>query len=79
MDKLRILWLNWRDIRNPNAGGAEVFTHEVAKRHVGRGCGVTLFTSMFPGAEREEELDGVEVVRRGGAVPRLWEREGLLS
>jgi hypothetical protein len=27
-----ILWLNWRDIRNPEADGAEVYTHEVIKR-----------------------------------------------
>lgn len=66
MDKLRVLWLNWRDIRNPEAGGAEVFTHEVAKRLVEGGWGVTLFTSTFPGGAREEELEGVEVVRRGG-------------
>jgi len=63
---LRILWLNWRDIRNPDAGGAEVFTHEVAKRLARRGWSVTLFTSMFPGAEPEEELEGVELLRRGG-------------
>ena len=64
--KLRILWLNWRDIRNPEAGGAEVFTHEVAKRLVKMSWNVTLFTSMFPGARPEEDFDGVEIVRRGG-------------
>ena len=58
--------MNWRDIRNPEAGGAEVFTHEVAKRLVERGWGVTLFTSTFADAEPEEELDGVEIVRQGG-------------
>ena len=26
---MKILWLNWRDIKNPEAGGAEVFTHSV--------------------------------------------------
>jgi len=34
MKKLKILIFNWRDIRNPEAGGAEVFTHENAKRWV---------------------------------------------
>ncbi len=67
-DKLRLLWLNWRDIKNPDAGGAEVFTHEVAKRLVNRGWSVTLFTSIFAGAQPEEELDGVEVIRRGGKL-----------
>jgi glycosyltransferase involved in cell wall biosynthesis len=47
-------------------GGAEVFTHEVAKRWVKAGHEVTLFTSEFPGCRQEEVLDGVRVVRAGG-------------
>ena len=66
--KSSILWLNWRDIKNPDAGGAEVFTHEVAKRLVQRGWSVTLFASRFAGSESEEELDGVEIVRQGGRL-----------
>ncbi len=66
METLRDLWLNWRDISNPHAGGAEVFTHEVARRLMGLGWSVTLFTSMFPGGEPGEDLDGVEIIRRGG-------------
>ena len=62
---MRILWLNWRDIKNPEAGGAEVFTHEVAKRLVKRGHEVTLFTAKFKGAKNEEEIDGIHVVRAG--------------
>jgi len=64
--KQRILWLNWRDIRNPDAGGAEVFTHEVAKRLVRLGWSVTLFTSAFSHAKPEDEIDGVEIIRKGG-------------
>jgi len=74
MTELRkVLWFNWRDLKNPNAGGAEVFTHEVAKRLVRRGWSVTLFTSRFDGAASEEQLDGVEVVRRGGRF-RVYHR-----
>jgi glycosyltransferase involved in cell wall biosynthesis len=47
-------------------GGAEVFTHEVAKRWVEAGHEVTLFTSEFPNCKREEVLDGIRVVRSGG-------------
>ncbi len=36
-DKMNILIYNWRDLRNPDAGGAEVFTHEIAKRWVEKG------------------------------------------
>ncbi len=47
---LRILFLNWRDIENPEAGGAEVFTHEVAKCWVEGGHEVSLLTSGFRAA-----------------------------
>jgi len=47
-------------------GGAEVFTHEVAKHWVNLGHEVTLFTSEFPSCRREEVLDGVRVMRAGG-------------
>jgi len=53
-------------------GGAEVFTHEVAKRWVKLGHEVTLFTSEFLGCRREEVLDGVRVVRRGGRLAVYW-------
>jgi glycosyltransferase involved in cell wall biosynthesis len=62
---MRILWLNWKDLKNPEAGGAEVFTHEVAKRMVAEGYRVTLFTSAFPGASPRDSNDGVEIIRRG--------------
>jgi len=62
---MKILVFNWRDIRNPEAGGAEVFTHEIAKRFVKRDNEVTLFTSEFDDCEKEEFVDGVRVVRAG--------------
>jgi glycosyltransferase involved in cell wall biosynthesis/O-antigen/teichoic acid export membrane protein len=62
---LRILFLNWRDIGNPDAGGAEVFTHEVAKRWVAAGHDVSLLTSGFSGARPAETYDGVRIRRVG--------------
>lgn len=61
----RILIVNWRDIRNPDAGGAEVVTHEVAKRWVERGDEVMLLTSRFPGASKIDAVDGVRIRRIG--------------
>ncbi len=66
MEALSILIMSWRDIRNPAAGGAEVFTHEVAKRWAQRGHRVTVLTSRYEDAPREELLDGVRIVRQGG-------------
>ncbi len=62
---MRILWLNWRDIKNPAAGGAELVTHEVARRWVQKGHSVTLFCASFPGGSDEQVLDGVQIIRRG--------------
>jgi hypothetical protein len=60
---MRILWFNWRDIRNPEAGGAEVFTHEVMKRLSRRRHGMTLFTSRFKGRQLNENINGVDIIR----------------
>lgn len=69
---MKILIFNWRDIKNPVAGGAEVFTHEVAKRWVKKGNEITLFTSAFPGCKKEEVVDGVNIIRDGGRYLVYW-------
>ncbi|ALI37568.1 Glycogen synthase [Candidatus Nitrosocosmicus oleophilus] len=63
---MRILWFNWRDIRNPEAGGAEVLTHEISSRLVKKGHDITLFTSSFQDCSESDVIDGVSVVRKGG-------------
>ncbi|MEM2351492.1 MAG: glycosyltransferase, partial [Thermoproteota archaeon] len=72
MGLLKILFFNWRCWLNPEAGGAEVFTREVAKRWVEWGHEVSLFTSSFDGCRHEEVLDGVHVVRAGGGFSVYW-------
>ena len=72
MESLKILIFNWRCWINPQMGGAEVFTREVAKRWVKAGHEVTLFTSEFPSCKREEFLDGVKVFRAGGKYSVYW-------
>lgn len=62
---MRILILNWRDIKNPSGGGAEILTHEIAKRLVTFGHSVVQFSSSFPGALSEETIDGIEIIRKG--------------
>ncbi len=52
---MRLLILNWRDIRSPRAGGAELLTHEIAKRLVARGHEVTWFTSRSRARRRTED------------------------
>ncbi len=65
MKKLNILILSWRGPGHPNAGGAEISTHEHAKGWVKAGYTVTLFTSYFSHAKREEVVDGVQIKRYG--------------
>lgn len=63
---MKILVVNWQDIKNPLAGGAEVHLHEVFERIAAQGHEVTLFCSSFPGAPGEEEINGIRVIRKGG-------------
>ncbi len=62
---LELLVINWQDIRNPLAGGAEVHLHQIFTRLVRRGHRVTLLASRFEGAPEREVVDGLVVVRRG--------------
>jgi glycosyltransferase involved in cell wall biosynthesis len=62
---MKILILNWRDIKHPAAGGAEVVTFEVAKRWVQCGHEVTWFAAGFQNGLTEEKLEGIEIIRRG--------------
>ena len=70
---MRILIFNWRDIKNPSAGGAEVLIQEVARRWVAAGHEVSLITSSYPKALPEEEIDGVRILRRGNALTVYWQ------
>lgn len=64
----RILVLNWRDIRHPQAGGAEQYMHEIGRRWARQGVDVTWFTARAEGQPRHEVLDDMRFVRSGGAL-----------
>ena len=66
--KLNILIVSWRGPGHPQAGGAEISTHEHARGWVQAGHSVTLFTSSYPGARPQEKVDGVNVIRKGTQV-----------
>ncbi len=65
METLRILWYNWRCIKHPLAGGAEVYTHEVAKRLAKRGYEIILVSSRSKSLLRDEFINGYRVIRVG--------------
>lgn len=63
---LDLLVINWQDIRNPQAGGAEIHLHEIFGRLATRGHRITLLCSGWPEGEAHEEVDGMSVHRVGG-------------
>ena len=80
--RLRILVCNWKDAAHPRAGGAEVYTANLAREWVREGHSVTLFCAAVRGRPEVEDVDGVRVVRRGGrfgvyrAARRFFEQAG---
>ncbi len=62
---MNILALNWNDLKNPYAGGAEVHLEELLRRLVRKGHSVTLFCSGFEGCLPEETIEGIRIIRRG--------------
>ncbi|GAA3338434.1 glycosyltransferase family 4 protein [Amorphoplanes nipponensis] len=79
---MRILVLNWRDLRHPAAGGAEVYTEQVLRRWVAAGHQVTLFAAAVAGRPATEIVDGYRIVRAGSRFTvyrearRWWQRWG---
>jgi glycosyltransferase involved in cell wall biosynthesis/O-antigen/teichoic acid export membrane protein len=79
---LRILILNWRDLAHPKAGGAEVYTQNVANEWIRAGHEVTLFSSAIEGRPTTENLNGLRIVRRGSRwsvyreARRFYRKEG---
>ncbi len=63
---LRILIFNWRDVRHVWSGGAEVYIQELGKRWVKMGHRVTIFCGNDGKNPRNEKIDGIQIVRRGG-------------
>jgi len=63
---LKLLVINWQDIENPQAGGAEVHLHEIFGRLAKGGHDVTLLCSGWENGSTRTEVDGVKIHRVGG-------------
>ena len=62
---MRILLVNWQDIENPQAGGAEIHLFEIFRRLVERGHVVDLVCSGWRGAPARLSVQGLSVERIG--------------
>ncbi len=71
--EMRFLMLNWRDPRNPRTGGAERVTEGYLRALAERGHEVYWYAYAFEGAEPEERLGGIRIVRGGGMGTALVE------
>jgi glycosyltransferase involved in cell wall biosynthesis len=63
---LRVAIVNWRDPWHPQAGGAEVYAWQMARRLAQRGARVRYITARARGQARRERREGIEIVRAGG-------------
>lgn len=63
---MKLLALNWNDLKNPYGGGAEVHFEELLRRLVKYGHEVTLLCSGFKGGQKEETVQGIRIIRCGG-------------
>lgn len=64
---MNILWLTWKDIRHPEAGGAEVVAYELATRLLRAGHSVTMLTCGYEGASNIGWPDGLRIIRVGNS------------
>jgi glycosyltransferase involved in cell wall biosynthesis len=81
---LRLLVVNWQDLENPQAGGAEIHLHEIFGRLAARGHKVTLLCSGWPGCRARATVGGLDVHRVGGRYSfavraRPYHRRNLAS
>lgn len=63
---MRFLMLNWRDPKNPLAGGAERVTQAYLAALAQRGHEVYWYANQFAGAPAEETIEGIHIIRGGG-------------
>jgi glycosyltransferase involved in cell wall biosynthesis len=58
------LFINWKDITHPQAGGAEIVLHQIMNRLIEDGHKVTLLTSKYDNTEYTL-IDNIDVIRVG--------------
>ena len=66
------VFVSWKDIQNPKAGGSEIVHQEISKRLVHDGHNVIHLVPGFPGCAPKEEVDGVEIIRLGHSLFNFW-------
>lgn len=68
MVRKHIVFISWKDIKHPKVGGAEVVQQEISERFVKDGCEVTHLVPGYKDCSKEDEVNGVKIVRIGKSV-----------
>jgi glycosyltransferase involved in cell wall biosynthesis len=63
---VNILLVNWQDLANPHAGGAEIHLFEIFSRLAASGHRIRLVCSGWEGAPSRTSINGISVERIGG-------------
>lgn len=64
----KLVWICWKDIQHPEAGGAELVGFEISKRLVRDGWEVVHLVPGFKECVPEEVIDGIRIIRIGRSI-----------
>ena len=62
---MNILILNFKDLKHPQAGGSELYFHEMAKIWVKKGHKVSWISGGWEKCRKREKIDGINIIRTG--------------
>ncbi|WP_338598336.1 glycosyltransferase family 4 protein [Sulfolobus tengchongensis] len=65
---MNLLVVNHRDLKHPKSGGAEQVIYEISRRLVRKGINVTWLAEEVNGLPREEEIEGIKILRKGNPL-----------
>ncbi len=70
---MKILWFNWKDNKNPKAGGAERVNEAIAKQFTAAGHEIIYLVSGFSGGQHKEIIDNYQIIRLGNQWTVYWQ------
>ncbi|MBM3206309.1 MAG: glycosyltransferase family 4 protein, partial [Candidatus Staskawiczbacteria bacterium] len=69
---MKILWLTFKDLKNPTSGGAEKVNEGLIKKLSDEGHEVILLVAGFKDCQNEEIIDGYKIIRLGNKWTVYW-------
>ena len=63
--RMKILVFNWRDLKHPEAGGAELVIFKTMEEFRKKGHEITFFVGGFKDAKKLDDYNGMKIIRSG--------------